>query len=41
MKSNREQLIGRGYLAEGVEFGYPDKSFEEKLEATLQNCLLA
>ena len=32
MKSKQEQLIGRGYLAENVEFEYLNKSFDEKIE---------
>ncbi|OQW98570.1 MAG: hypothetical protein BWK74_04305 [Desulfobacteraceae bacterium A6] len=32
MKSNQEQLISRGYLAEGVESEYLHKSFNEKIE---------
>lgn len=32
MKSKQEQLLGRGYLAENVESGYLNKSFDEKIE---------
>ena len=32
MKSKQEQLISRGYLAEGVESEYLYKSFNEKIE---------
>ena len=32
MKSKQEQLIGRGYLAENVEFEYLNKFFDEKIE---------
>lgn len=32
MKSKQEQLLSRGYLVEGVESEYLDKSFDEKIE---------
>lgn len=37
MKSKQEQLRSRGYLAEGVESEYLDKSFDEKIELLQSN----
>ena len=37
MKSKQEQLISRGYLAEGMKSEYLDKSFDEKIDLLKSN----